>query len=182
MNTKTYKLPKRFAEDHWGRDLGRNDEVVRETSTHFFVEMDADGYSDMLGDAEFYSDHTLFDPPNAYFGLAQSAKATVKALVAAGEPESETPKADINELIDAVEPRNPFHYDLVAINYNNGDELALEQTLGDAVVDVTESVMAHPFSDHNLDVWRFTIDSRELRDTVAHGLGCDHGFVCHIES
>jgi len=200
MTTKTYKLPKRFADDHWSRDCGETDKIVRETSTHYIVEMDAEGYSDMLSDADLYSDHTHFDPPQDYFGLAQSAKATVKALTAAGEPEP-AQVADLDALIESVvgyseatgiavradQVRDdlikiaataPLTYDLVAINWNgNSDELALREALGSAVVQATRDFTGP----EGKDTFRFTIDNRELRNTVAHGIGCDHGFVCHIE-
>mgnify|MGYP003676676544 FL=1 len=77
---------------------------------------------------------------------------------------------------------NDFTYTLVAIDYiGNSDELALARALGDdAVILVTEYTTRH-FRGH-LPAYRFTIDNRVMRNTVAHGIGCDHGFVCHIDS
>lgn len=78
---------------------------------------------------------------------------------------------------------NDFTYTLVAIDYiGNSDELALARALGDdAVILVTEYTTRH-FRGHDLPAYRFTIDNRVMRNTVAHGIGCDHGFVCHIDS
>ena len=128
MTTKTYKLPKRFANDHWSRDYGQNSTVVRETADHIYVQMDADDYSEMLSDADLYSDHTHFDPPQAFFGLAQSAKATVRALKAQGAPEEEAPKVDLDDLIAAVEGDDNISdsdrwamQDAAAILVNKGD-------------------------------------------------------------
>ena len=83
--TKIYKLPKTFASDHWGRDCGLTDEIVRETKTHYFVQMDEDGYSDMESDAD-YSVYCGPEMGRDFLGLVASARATLKALKAAGPP------------------------------------------------------------------------------------------------
>lgn len=86
--TKTYRLPKTFPSDHWDRDCGRTDKIVRETKSHFFVEMDGDGYSDMESDAEYYRDCGS-EMGWEYQGLISSARATLAALKKAGPPWAE---------------------------------------------------------------------------------------------
>lgn len=69
-------------------------------------------------------------------------------------------------------------YDLVAINWEgNSDELDLVKYLGDALISWTFDPTIKP----GRDAYRFTINNAELRNTVAHGMGCDLGFVCHVE-
>ena len=73
-------------------------------------------------------------------------------------------------------------YELVAMNYDNADELVLVRALGDALIswrlDTDAILVANPMK----DTFRFKIDNSKLRNTVAHGIGCDLGFVCHIET
>jgi hypothetical protein len=69
-------------------------------------------------------------------------------------------------------------YDLIAIDWdNNADELDLAKCLGNAL----ETWSYEGQSAAGKHSYRFTINSSELRNTVAHGIGCDLGFVCHIE-
>jgi hypothetical protein len=69
-------------------------------------------------------------------------------------------------------------YDLIAIDWDrNADELDLAEALGDALLSWEHDPEAVP----GKDSYRFTIDNSALRNTVAHGIGCDLGFVCHIE-
>lgn len=76
-----------------------------------------------------------------------------------------------------------FDYTLVAIDYDgNRDELALASALGDdVIIEITESTTEH-FSGRDLPTYRFVIDGERMRNTVAHGIGCDHGFVCSIDA
>ena len=84
--TKVYRIARTFAEDHWGRDLGNNDHVIKVTRTQVVVEMDDEGYSDMLSDAEHYAcDGGGFDSEYRY--LMQSAQRVAAALIKAGAPE-----------------------------------------------------------------------------------------------
>lgn len=85
MESKVYQLPKVFARDHWDRDCGRTDEVVRETADHFFVKMTPEGWSDMESDADYYVECGPDMGPD-YFGLVASARATLKALHKQGAP------------------------------------------------------------------------------------------------
>lgn len=86
--TKVYRLPKRFAEDHWGRDCGVTDVVVRETKEHFFVEMDRDGWGDMESDADYYVGMGSEMIESMGIGFVSSARATMNALRKAGPPDA----------------------------------------------------------------------------------------------
>lgn len=88
MNTKIYRLPKRFAEDHWGRECGQSDRIIRETKKHYYVEMDEDGWGDMESDADYYRDFARYEGFE-WGPLAASAKATYDALHKAGRPGAE---------------------------------------------------------------------------------------------
>lgn len=71
-------------------------------------------------------------------------------------------------------------YDLVAINWDGtANELDLMNDLGDAVVSREDETL-HLCGKYR-DAFRFTIRSADLRNTVAHGMACDLGFVAHIE-
>lgn len=89
MSTAIYRLPKRFAEDHWNRDCGRTDEIIRETRTHFYVKMDADGWGDMESDADYVIDSGS-EMGWEYQGLIASARATRDALRKQGPPSAVT--------------------------------------------------------------------------------------------
>ena len=77
------KLPKRFYFDHLERDCASGT-IDRETKTHVFVTLDRESYDDLLSDADYYSDATQFD--RYLNGLCASARATKRALLAAGRP------------------------------------------------------------------------------------------------
>jgi hypothetical protein len=72
-------------------------------------------------------------------------------------------------------------YTLVAMDFDgNNDEMVLASALKRALLEVTET----SFENHNgriIPTYLYRINSAELRNTVAHGIACDHGFVCHIE-
>lgn len=93
---REYRLPKVFAEDHWDRDCGQTDVVVRETKTHYFVSMDANGYSDMESDADYY---VYMGAEIMGLGFLASARATLKALRAAGPPPEAT---DLDVTVEEV--------------------------------------------------------------------------------
>jgi len=84
MNTKTYRLARTFSQDHWDRDCGDTDNVLRATDRLVWVEMDVDGYRDMLTDADYYWD---LRGEMEMAELARSAKCVLDALVKAGPPE-----------------------------------------------------------------------------------------------
>ena len=94
MTSKTYRLSPTFCRDHWERDCGETDKIVKEGKYCVYVQLDADGYADMLSDADLYSDHTHFDPPADFYKLAQSAKRVAKVLRAEGPPEPAATKPD----------------------------------------------------------------------------------------
>jgi hypothetical protein len=86
-HTTTFKLPKRFLQDHENRMCLRdaNDEVisiedvlVKQTKTHYFVALTVEQANELMSDADYYS--TEIDE----LGLQTSAKATIKVLLANG--------------------------------------------------------------------------------------------------
>ena len=84
--TKTYRLPKRFYDDHIERDCLEG-VFVRETKSHIYIELDSEEYGDLLSDADYYSDASQFEPD--MMGLVSSARATYSALIKQGAPDSE---------------------------------------------------------------------------------------------
>jgi len=84
VTTKTYTLAATFADDHWERECGLTDLVVKRTKNRVTVVMDAEGYSDMLSDADYYWD--MRDETGAD-SLSRSAKRVLDALLQAGPPE-----------------------------------------------------------------------------------------------
>lgn len=86
MATKTYRLARKFCEDHWERDCGETDNVLRVTERFVTVEMDAEGYEDMLSDADYYwSCRNMFD--HGYSDIIGSARRVLDALRKQGPPE-----------------------------------------------------------------------------------------------
>lgn len=86
MSTKDYRIAKVFAQDHWERDCGRTDEVLSENKVWYTVRMDADGYSDMLTDADYYCDPYVAREMGMA-SLAQSAQRVRDALLKQGPPD-----------------------------------------------------------------------------------------------
>jgi len=69
-------------------------------------------------------------------------------------------------------------YDLIAIDWdNNSDEMDLADCLGDAM----ETWSYEGANEEGKHTYRYTINNSLMQNTVAHGIGCDLGFVCHIE-
>jgi hypothetical protein len=86
---KTYKLAAAFAEDHWQRELGTTDTVLGVSGRRVIVELDTEGYSDMLSDAQYYWEcRDQFDSNYKY--LTDSAGRVYRALTKAGPPIDET--------------------------------------------------------------------------------------------
>ena len=82
---KTYRLARMFCEDHWSRGCGAGDTIVSESSPVVLVELDADGYADMLSDADYYwTCRDQFD--SDYRNVCASARRVRDALVKAGPP------------------------------------------------------------------------------------------------
>lgn len=88
--TRVYRLSPTFCNDHWSRDCGETDTIVKEGKFCVYVRLDPQGYADMLSDAELYSDHTQFDPPQGFYHLAQSAKRVAAVLKQDGPPVEDT--------------------------------------------------------------------------------------------
>jgi hypothetical protein len=85
MTTKTYTLASTFADDHWERGCGETDIEVKRTANRVTVELDAEGYSDMLTDADYYWD--MRSEMDGLEGIVRSAKRVLDALLQAGPPE-----------------------------------------------------------------------------------------------
>jgi len=84
MDSKVYKLPARFTQDHIERDLLDDERVVRWTREHAFVALTDDEWCEFESDADYYATGTGFHPE--YRGLIASARATLKALRQQGRP------------------------------------------------------------------------------------------------
>ena len=86
MTTKTYRIARKFAEDHWDRGCGETDNILRVTERFVTVALDADGYKDMVSDAEYYwSCRDQFDAD--YRDVCASASRVLDALRKSGAPE-----------------------------------------------------------------------------------------------
>jgi len=74
------KLPKRFFQDHKERDLD-TPTVVKENSRNVWVNANDPHLAELRADADYYSDMWDIGGFDQWvFGLARSAKATLKAI------------------------------------------------------------------------------------------------------
>jgi hypothetical protein len=88
MCKKVYRLAPKFSEDHWDRECGENDVIVKQNQRFVYVEMDQAGYDDMLSDADYY--YTCRDQFDEYFkDICYSAKNVKDALIKQGAPNSQ---------------------------------------------------------------------------------------------
>jgi hypothetical protein len=79
---QSIKIPKRFYDDHIGRDL-EAPRVVRETQRHYFIEAKSQHMDELMDDAWYHA--TQVDDCGGFVGgVVKSADATVNALLAAG--------------------------------------------------------------------------------------------------
>ena len=83
--TKTYTLAWLFVMDHWDRQCGETDVKVKQSGNRVTVSMDADGYRDMLTDADYYL--VMRDEMDGLEGIVRSAKRVMDALLKAGPPD-----------------------------------------------------------------------------------------------
>lgn len=90
MASKIYTISRVFAEDHWGRECGKSDVVIRGNKRTVRVLLDDDGYSDMLSDAEYYYDCRA-DFEEGYKDVIQSARRVMNTLKKVGPPVGEVP-------------------------------------------------------------------------------------------
>lgn len=75
-----YRVPKRFIDDHWERDLAQEgDWVVHETKQHYYVRMSDSSASDLESDADYYADSTP-GWSEGLEGIRSSARWTLKAM------------------------------------------------------------------------------------------------------
>lgn len=81
---KTYKLAPIFTMDHHDRGCGQTDEVKLQTKTYWAVEMDVDGYRDMLTDAAYYVEFQ--DEMDGLESICRSAARVLEVLVEQGPP------------------------------------------------------------------------------------------------
>jgi hypothetical protein len=82
----TYKLPRRFYDDHVYRDFWGG-EIVSSTKQSVTVELDREAYDELLSDASFYASMGEGEFERHLSGVVKSAAATVKALTKAGAPD-----------------------------------------------------------------------------------------------
>jgi len=80
-----YRIPRAFYDDHVSRELPAGS-VVKVLAKKYDVALDAAEYDELLSDARFYVGEGVGVFGAEYVGLIASARATVKALVAAGSP------------------------------------------------------------------------------------------------
>jgi hypothetical protein len=83
MARKIYKIPATFYLDHINRDCGDTDVIIRQTKNVITVELDKEGFDDLLSDADYYwfCRDEICDRQ-----IAQSAKRTMQVLKMAGAP------------------------------------------------------------------------------------------------
>ena len=82
MKTKVYKVPAKFYLDHIGRDCGKDDKLISKNSNQVIVQLNQDGYEDLLSDADYY----WYCRDEMDYGLSRSAKRTMEILKLAGAP------------------------------------------------------------------------------------------------
>lgn len=73
------RIPKRFLDDHLERDL-LTPEILRETSTHYFIASGDPAMGELIDDARHYA-NSLDEAPR---GIVLSARATLRAIRQAG--------------------------------------------------------------------------------------------------
>lgn len=86
MSRKVYRLAPKFAQDHWGRDCGQGDIIVKQNERFVYVELDQAGYDDMLSDADYYWE--CRDQFEGYADVCSSARNVRDALVKGGRVEA----------------------------------------------------------------------------------------------
>jgi hypothetical protein len=69
-------VPARFYDDHLGRDLPSGSEL-RRSRAGVTVDLDREGWDDLLDDAQFYVDMGVSEFGSGCLGLISSARATV---------------------------------------------------------------------------------------------------------
>jgi hypothetical protein len=81
--TRRYRLLARFYDDHCSRDLPGGT-VVSRRKNEVTVELNAAEYTEMLSDARYYSDRSMFEWEQQY--LCSSAEGTARRLEKTGPP------------------------------------------------------------------------------------------------
>ena len=85
---KVYKVPALFYLDHRDRNCGENDTIIKQSKNIIIVEMDYEGYQDLLSDADYYWE--CRDQFDGYGSITASAKRTLAALAKQEAPSKET--------------------------------------------------------------------------------------------
>ena len=93
MNTTHYRIPKRFVQDHenrsclrhddgseYGKEISIEDVLVKETKTHYVLDLNKAQVDELLSDADYYASGSDQED----IGLRSSARATLKALLDQG--------------------------------------------------------------------------------------------------
>jgi len=71
-------------------------------------------------------------------------------------------------------------YTLTVTNWDGSSDLQkLTPKLEAAVLSSVKSTRAHHITGQEMEVCTFLMDGNMLRNTEAHGLACDQGFVTH---
>jgi len=74
-------IGKLFVEDHWDRECGLTDKVIRETKKTITVELDEDGWVDLYSDADYYFNMiTGYDPEEGLIPLGRAAKRVIDKM------------------------------------------------------------------------------------------------------
>jgi hypothetical protein len=74
-----YKIPPHFYFDHLSRECGKSGKIVRSTKNYLIVDLDDSALSDLLSDANYYSESGDISDPSIR-GLVTSARATLNAI------------------------------------------------------------------------------------------------------
>ena len=80
----TVKVPSTFYYDHINRDLPAGEVIKDYADGKSLIKFNSEALADLLSDAEFYVEMAS-DLNKEYFGLVQSARATVRAIKAQTE-------------------------------------------------------------------------------------------------
>ena len=90
---KLIKIPKRFYDDHYERDL-ESPLIVKETKTHYWISSEDEHLEELHSDADYHAIPYIDTHPGDYlWGIVVSARATVKAI------EKAVPSLDITVII-----------------------------------------------------------------------------------
>jgi hypothetical protein len=85
----TYKVTKAFYNDHLYRECGNAENIVKETKSHYVLELTSETFEDLLSDCAYYADPDVAKEMwNDHRGVVLSARSTLKVLRTLGAPEA----------------------------------------------------------------------------------------------